>query len=299
MHYLFEESDSLNRPIECFVYDTAKENFPVKNHWHYFMEIIYMLEGSAKMYSDNQSYILEPGDMILFHPRAVHAVYSADTRPLKYLVLKFDIYKFNATPACAPRLSGVFGCAKRKNMNIFFPSVETAEMSCKHLIQNCVNEIEKANYGYDLVIKAYIYNLLINIVRKWLNDGLIIDDSGCHDENDVTIDSLTEYIDSNIGDGLRVSSLAEKCGMCYSGFAQKFREIYGMSCKEYIERMRIFRVEEFLMFTDYDLSYISQETGFSDCSHLIKSFKKLRGVTPKQFRMTKKPYNNGGKQNES
>ena len=256
MHYLFEESDSLNRPIECFVYDTAKENFPVKNHWHYFMEIIYMLEGSAKMYSDNQSYILEPGDMILFHPRAVHAVYSADTRPLKYLVLKFDIYKFNATPACAPRLSGV-------------------------------------------VIKAYIYNLLINIVRKWLNDGLIIDDSGCHDENDVTIDSLTEYIDSNIGDGLRVSSLAEKCGMCYSGFAQKFREIYGMSCKEYIERMRIFRVEEFLMFTDYDLSYISQETGFSDCSHLIKSFKKLRGVTPKQFRMTKKPYNNGGKQNES
>ena len=57
------------------------------------------------------------------------------------------------------------------------------------------------------------------------------------------------------------------------------------SCKEYIEAMRIYKVEELLLFTQYDLSRISQETGFSDCSHMIKSFKKRRGITPKQFRM--------------
>ena len=61
-----------------------------------------------------------------------------------------------------------------------------------------------------------------------------------------------------------------------------------MSCKEYIEQMRIFKAEEFLLFTDYDLNYISQETGFSDCSHMIKSFKAIRGVTPKQFRLNRK-----------
>ena len=83
----------------------------------------------------------------------------------------------------------------------------------------------------------------------------------------------------------KVTEIAEKCGMSYSYFAKKFREVYGMSCKEYIERMRIFKAEEFLLFTDHDLSYISQETGFSDCSHMIKSFKNLRGITPKQFRM--------------
>ncbi|MGN1090834.1 MAG: helix-turn-helix domain-containing protein [Huintestinicola sp.] len=49
----------------------------------------------------------------------------------------------------------------------------------------------------------------------------------------------------------------------------------------------MFKAEELLLFTDYDLNYISQETGFSDCSHLIKSFKKYRGITPKQFRMKK------------
>lgn len=53
--------------------------------------------------------------------------------------------------------------------------------------------------------------------------------------------------------------------------------------------MKIFKVEDFLLFTDFDLTYISQETGFSDCSHMIKCFKKYRDCTPKQFRTKHKP----------
>ena len=34
-----------------------------------------------------------------------------------------------------------------------------------------------------------------------------------------------------------------------------------------------------------DLTYISQETGFSDCSHMIKTFRKYKNITPKQYRL--------------
>ncbi len=40
MSGLFEKSDSLNTPIECFIFDTKQEVFPVKTHWHYFAAII-------------------------------------------------------------------------------------------------------------------------------------------------------------------------------------------------------------------------------------------------------------------
>ena len=79
-----------------------------------------------------------------------------------------------------------------------------------------------------------------------------------------------------------------KFQLSYSCFAKKFSEHYSMSCKEYIEQQRIFMVEEMLLFTDFDLTYISNETGFSDCSHMIKSFKKHKGITPKKFRMIKR-----------
>jgi len=43
-------------------------------------------------------------------------------------------------------------------------------------------------------------------------------------------------------------------------------------------------VEEYLLFTNFDLNFIAHETGFSDCSHMIKSFKKKHNMTPKKYR---------------
>ncbi len=59
MSGLFEKSDSLNTPIECFIFDTKQEVFPVKTHWHYFAEFIYMLEGKAEMRCSDRSYTFE------------------------------------------------------------------------------------------------------------------------------------------------------------------------------------------------------------------------------------------------
>ena len=88
---------------------------------------------------------------------------------------------------------------------------------------------------------------------------------------------------------LRVEDLASRCGLSYPWFAKKFREIYGVSCKDYIEQIRVARVEQLLLFTDYDLSRISEMTGYADCSHMIKNFKRIMEITPGQYRLKKKP----------
>ncbi|NLG02985.1 MAG: helix-turn-helix transcriptional regulator, partial [Clostridia bacterium] len=76
------------------------------------------------------------------------------------------------------------------------------------------------------------------------------------------------------------------CGMSYSYFAKNFKQLYGKSCKEYIEFIKICKADDMLLFTDFNLDYISQETGFTDCSHFIKTYKKLKGITPKQRRLS-------------
>jgi len=143
----------------------------------------------------------------------------------------------------------------------------------------------KKQYGYDLVVQADLSSLLVSIIRYWLEQGMVLDGDSPDDESQCALEEITEYIDTHMKEKLQVEQLAAMCGMSYSYFARRFRDLYGTSCKEYIEAMRIYKVEELLLFTQYDLSRISQETGFSDCSHMIKSFKKRRGITPKQFRM--------------
>ncbi len=286
MNYLFEKTDSLNTPIECFIFDASKESFPVRPHWHYFCEVIYILEGRANMQCNDAVYSLQENDMILFHPKTIHSITATNTQPLKYAVLKFDINKFNISSPYAPKLRTIFKQAEQQQMNIYFSAEQADSINAPILFQNCLKEMSERYYGYDLMLQNHIYTLLMNVVRHWLKHGLVIrmDTS----DSNYDIDSITEYIDTCMGEELRVADIAAKCNMSYSNFAKKFQENYGMSCKEYIERMRIFKVEEFLLFTDHPLSYICQETGFSDCSHLIKSFKHYRGITPKQFKLSHK-----------
>lgn len=288
MYYLFERSDVLNTPVECFVFDTAHEVFPVKPHWHYFVEIIYMLEGAAQMHADKDIYIMNEGDMMLFHPQCVHSIYSLQNDNIKYAVLKFDINTLNTVSVYAPKFRSIFKSAYQKKAPVYFPAEQTGRMDCKRIFLTCTEEMQKQSYGFDVMIKSGIYELLVNIVRYWQEWGFAIDGDAWTEDMKYDIDSITEYIDTHMGENIQVAEVAKECGLSYSCFAKKFHELYGMSCKEYIEMMRVYKVEELLLFTDFNLNFISQETGFSDCSHMIKSFKAHRGITPKQFRMKNK-----------
>lgn len=285
MNYLFEKSDALNTPIECFYFNAAEHDFPVRPHWHYFMEMIFVLSGSAEMQAGSTVYRLSEGDLILFHPKTVHSISAEKTDGLRYAVIKLDINRLNVPSDYAPKLRSIFRSAEQRGMEVFFPEKVTKQLAAQEIFSDCIAEMQRQRYGYDVMIRGNIHRLLFGILRLWQENGFTIDSEVFAEDSVYDIYSITEYIDENLSKGIHVSEVAEMCGMSYSYFAKKFLRVYGKTCKEYIEEMRLVKVEELLTFTDFDLTYISQETGFSDCSHLIKSFKRYKGMTPKQFRI--------------
>lgn len=286
MQHLFEYSDTLNSPYEAFLFDTTVTKFPVRPHWHYFMEIIYMKKGKGLVECDGDTYILQEGGLAVFHPESVHAIYSANHEPLVFEVLKFDINRLYTENSYAPKLRVILNSANKDTVaSIFFPKEEIEHMNPIVLFEECREELTKKDYGYDILVHNKICYLLVNLIRIWREKGFNTDAAASHTQEVDSIHSITEYIDSHVGEAIRVEDLADMCNMSYSYFAKNFKHYYGRSCKEYIEFIRISKAEDLLLFTDFDLSYISQETGFSDSSHLIKIFKKWKGVTPKQYKM--------------
>ena len=134
-----------------------------------------------------------------------------------------------------------------------------------------------------------VETLLTHLIRLLQKRGLDTESviTAVNDRN-MSVFRISEYIDQHCTQNLQVQELARLCGMSYSHFARLFRETYNQSCKEYIEFARMNKVEELLLFTNLDLNYIAQETGFSDCSHLIRTFRKWRGQTPKQWRKSQR-----------
>ena len=90
MQNLFERSNVLNEPIECFLFDAKDEVFPVKSHWHYFAELIFMRSGTAVLTADGTAYTLSAGDLFIVPPAAVHAITAPEGVLPVYEVLKFD-----------------------------------------------------------------------------------------------------------------------------------------------------------------------------------------------------------------
>ncbi|MDO4463867.1 MAG: AraC family transcriptional regulator [Bacillota bacterium] len=285
MQYLFEYHDTLESSYEAFLYDTSCASFPVRPHWHYFMEIIYMMEGTGLIECNGNTYIVEEGDMILFHPESVHAIYTATNYSLKYDVLKFDVNKLYTENSYAPKLKVILESAsKSPEASILFKEEQLREVPVKEIFEECRKELQNQNYGYDIVVHNKICYLLVQIIRIWREQGFDTDVAAARVAETDSIHDITAYIDAHAGEAIRVEDLADMCNMSYSYFAKNFKQYYGRSCKEYIEFIRVSKAADLLLFTDFDLSYISQETGFSDSSHLIKIFRKWKGVTPKQFK---------------
>ena len=205
---------------------------------------------------------------------------------IRYQVLKFDLNFLHISGNYKSRFLNMMNVAYEQNPeNIFFSKEDLKNYQIYELFEQCIEEIKTRQYGYDTLIGTNIAKLLTYLSRIWISKGIAVDEKIlCASAPDNPFDNITEYIDRHYNEQLQVKELAKMCNMSYSNFARSFKQLYNQSCKEYIEFIQLNRVADLLIYTDLDLNYISQETGFSDCSHLIRSFKQWKGMTPKIWR---------------
>ena len=282
---LIESSDVLNKPQEAIRFDTNEIRLPVRPHWHYYMEIVYVLEGSIRIESNGESELLGPGDFYMVRPEIVHAFFSDEGKRAVMEVLKFDVSRLRSGSCYVPKMDVVLRNAGNiQHAPMLFRSEKISKYSIGKSMIRIREELEHKEYGYDLMVESRIAMIMVDILRIWRQEGYSLDAAITEDTEGISIHNITAYIDEHAGDDLRVEKLSELCSMSYSYFARSFHSLYGRSCKEYIEHIRVTKAEDLLLFTDCDLSYISQETGFADSSHLIKTFRRLRGITPKQYK---------------
>lgn len=287
MNYLYEYSDILNTPYEAFVFDTLiNEKFwPVRSHFHPYVEVIHMLEGNMFATVDDKEYYLGQGDTILFFRDTVHSMSASSLKGAKFAGIKFDANRLTVNAGMTPKLSILLTAARDQGARIFFDEGEGIENDFGSFFKECIRELEVKDFGYDLSVHARLCLFMLTLMRIWQDEG--IDFSRLHDyvgDKEITMQNILEYIDLHMDEDLRVDELAKRCSMSYSHFARSFKEMYGRSCKEHLKFLRVGKAEEMLRFTDQSLDDISQELGYSDQSHFIREYKSLKGMTPGSVR---------------
>lgn len=106
---------------------------------------------------------------------------------------------------------------------------------------------------------------------------------------DPLIARAIEHIRQYAADGLGVGELVSKLGSTRSIIERGFRKYLGRSPQEEIRRVRLNRVKELLLQTDWTLEHIAEKSGFEHPEYMTVQFKRIFGETPSKWRSEHQP----------
>ena len=93
-----------------------------------------------------------------------------------------------------------------------------------------------------------------------------------------------EILDENFAGRMTLAEIAESVGVHPVYLAETFRQYYRCTIGEYIRRLRIEFASREISLTNAPLADIGLAAGFSHQAHFSRTFKRLTGMTPAQFR---------------
>lgn len=98
------------------------------------------------------------------------------------------------------------------------------------------------------------------------------------------LERAREFIRAHAAENVSLNRIAREVGLSACHFARTFKAQTGQSPYRFLLEVRIELAQAMLQGTRESIATIAERTGFSSHSHLTSVFRKLTGITPKQFR---------------
>ncbi len=98
------------------------------------------------------------------------------------------------------------------------------------------------------------------------------------------IKAMLQYIQEHYRRELTLASIAQSAAVSENECLRCFRSMMGCTPIQYVKQVRIRRAAELLKTTELKISDIGAECGFQEMSYFARSFRELKGCTPREFR---------------
>ena len=98
----------------------------------------------------------------------------------------------------------------------------------------------------------------------------------------------TEFLEANLSGNISLDSVAAECELSVSHFARAFRKTFGQPPYRWLIERRVDMAKTHLLHSDFPLADIALRCGFPDQSALNKSFRRLVGRSPGEWRRSKR-----------
>ncbi len=129
-----------------------------------------------------------------------------------------------------------------------------------------------------------IYQHLLSLLTLLMEDSWHPENSHRNSPKKENLIKLREYLDDHYLEHISLDELAEKFYINKFYLTRIFKEQFGISINSYITSLKITHAKQLLRFTQLSASEIAEQCGMADANYFSRTFKKIEGITPSQFR---------------
>ncbi|MBY4605179.1 MULTISPECIES: AraC family ligand binding domain-containing protein [Bacillus] len=250
--------------IEAYRFKGIMQKFP--NHFHDYYVIGFIEKGQRYLACQDQEYIINPGDLLLFNPRDTHSCEQIDGRTLDYRCINVmpDVME-----KAVEEITGA-GHLPYFSQHVLFRHELTSSLQELHIL---ISEEKQALRKEELFL-----HLLEELIRRYSDVTFLNSIPEPSDEVKMVCGFLEEHYAENV----TLNDLSELTGWSKYHLLRSFTKQKGITPNSYLETIRINQAKKLLEqgVRPIDAAF---QTGFSDQSHMTKFFKRQVGLTPKQY----------------
>ncbi|WP_310832172.1 AraC family transcriptional regulator [Paenibacillus pedocola] len=236
-------------------------------------ELIVMTEGVLYLAGDTTYFTVSKGEYLLLPPYTKQYGYQSSNCSFYWL-------HFNSPDGI--KITDVTGhTLNREDNKLLLPQYGSLKSLEKIIVM--MKQLQDSVKGYNqktlnnymaTVILCELYNQVFqnehNPVKKTKQEQLYND--------------IVDYIKWSRSEHIKVSQIAAYFGYNEKYLSHLFTTISGISLKQYILQQKMELAKFLLSDTNQNISEVSLQLGYKDCHNFMKSFKKIVGLTPTDFR---------------
>ncbi len=235
-------------------------------HQEYY-QIYYVMESEGTFLVDGEEHVLSQDMFVFAQPGAKHGIKELPRdiqSPLRILEAKFMVF------------SHEFETELKQ-----VPAVSNGSGEMRELLRHAFLEGMDKDLYYARVVEHQMCTLLYRMLRLIKGKAMLSNTASQSIETAIKIKS---HLDSHYAEDITLDELAAAIGYSKNYLCRIFRESTGDTINFYLNNARINKAVELLASTDMDVARISSVVGYNNVFHFIKTFKKLVGVSPGNYR---------------
>lgn len=269
-----------NNSTESFHIQKLEEAYEAKKpHTHEYFQIYYIAKGSLTHYIGDKSSKLHQSDMFIIPPGIVHYIspepntvfYSFSFMPdffgdinQKHKLVSLFIFNLLAEKDVLPKVS--IG-----SEDVFF---------IESIMERMLNEFNCKNFGFSEIIYSCAVLLVSALARNYFEKNTLPE---YFENSKQFVMHCIEYIENNFTEKITLDEISKRSAMSKNSFCELFYKLTGYSFNAYLNICRIKKATEYIK-DGYKITAIYGLCGYTDFSTFYRNFKKIMGISPKEFK---------------